>query len=98
MKNVLVINQEATLRGVAKSLTRLLMGKETARLITNELSKERLKGIILEAKAHFEQMGYQVVKRQFSKMSFDQLKIDKPKGFFKYATYIVKINDRKEVK
>ena len=93
MKKVLVVNTQVSKEKVLESMLHLLVGEALSKV---SIPKEQIDTIILECKSKFERRGYQVVKRDFTKMSFENIDKEKPKHFEKYATYIVQIKEVKQ--
>lgn len=93
MKKVLVVNTQVSKEKVLGSMLRLLVGEVLSKVTIPE---KQIDAVILECKSKFERRGYQVVKRDFTKMSFDNIAKDKPEHFEKYATYIIHIKEVKQ--
>ena len=93
MKKVLIVNTQVSKEKVLRSMLRLLVGEVLSKVTIPET---QIDTIILECKSKFERRGYQVVKRDFTQMSFDGIDKDKPEHFEKYATYITYIKEVKQ--
>lgn len=82
MRKILYINTSVSKDKVLKSMLTLLVGKELGSL---KFDPDKVDKLLLECKGKFEQMKYEILKRDFTKVKDFK---GKPKHFIKFATYV----------